>query len=122
MKTEPLGKRMHTRGISMTATDHMGNVRWKEFIDSMTLALGMNKAAEPAIWFYPQNGKGGTGHTICQPITESFICLDTWPTHRGAYLMICSCKPISGANVHAVCKEYGIEIANEFGTSLGIPE
>lgn len=115
----PLGMRMYTRGTVL-----VGNLtveRWQGLLRAVTDALGMNAVYASKVWTYPTAGKGGVGNTIVQPITESFICLDTWPDHRGAYLMICSCKPIAAKRLYPVFVTFGLEVHQEFATDLGLP-
>lgn len=69
---------------------------WRDLLEHVARAIGMSPSAPPAEWNYPMEGKGGSGLTIVQPITESFIALETWPDHGGAYLFVCSCMPIDG--------------------------
>jgi hypothetical protein len=57
----------------------------------------MEPAGDPIIREYPlNNGKGGVGYTIVQPITTSYLQLsmifDTWPELAGGTLLIHSCK------------------------------
>jgi hypothetical protein len=33
------------------------------------------------------------------PITESFLALDTWSDHDGAYLFVCSCRPFRSDDI-----------------------
>jgi S-adenosylmethionine/arginine decarboxylase-like enzyme len=70
---------------------------------------------------YPVEGKGGVGFTIFQPITESFMALDAWPDHDGAYLFICSCKDFDKEKVveYLVRKEmFKVIEASESGLHL----
>lgn len=82
---------------------------WMDFLGELTASLGMNPVYKPAVWHYPVSGLGGSGTTIVQPITESFLALDIWPDHGGAYLMVCSCKPFSAPAVHDVCDRFGLK-------------
>lgn len=67
------------------------------FIRGLVDRLDMEPAGDPRICEYPLNdGKGGVGYTIFQPITTSYlqlsIVIDTWPELRGGTLLIHSCK------------------------------
>ena len=64
-------------------------------VDSIIGALKMHRAHDAISYDYPVNGAGGLGHTLIQPITESFIAFDAWPDFGGAYLVICSCKTVN---------------------------
>lgn len=78
--------------------------------------MGMSPVADPAIWHYPIHGAGGNGFTIIQPITDSFLALDVWPHHDGAYLFICSCVPFYPALL-----EEPIAIAGLFEDDMSAP-
>lgn len=86
-----LGDEMYFQGLVLRgALDARG---WRRFLATCATDLGMTPAGEPATWTYPTDeGAGGSGLTIVQPITESFLALDTWSDRGGAYLFICSCK------------------------------
>lgn len=86
----PLGRRMFSRGIVLHG--RLTVPRWHLFLAECAIAMGMAPVGDAAVWDYPVNGAGGNGTTIVQPITESFLALDIWPDHDGAYLFVCSCK------------------------------
>ena len=74
-------------------------------------ALGMTRASGRKLCFYPNNaGAGGNGFTLFQPITESFIVVDTWPDHSGWYLHICSCRPFDMGRVLSVLGDFRYEV------------
>lgn len=107
MSDDDLGKRLFTTGLTLRG--RLTVSAWRVFLDELTRAMGMAVAGDPATWYYPlEDGKGGTGMTMIQPITESFLALDTWPDHGGAYLMICSCKSFNLADVDRVCGSHGL--------------
>lgn len=92
---------------------HLSIHRWRQFLLACTEAMGMSPAGPPAQWEYPTGGgKGGTGHTICQPITESFLALDTWPDHDGAYLFIASCRKWSQMQLVEPINLFGLSVEN----------
>lgn len=85
------GKNMHVRMFSLSGRCCVDNI--KKMIAAITGAIGMNtEGMAPGIWRYPAAGLGGVGHTIVQPITESFIAVDSWDDHNGLYLLIVSCR------------------------------
>lgn len=92
-------------------------VNWRRFLLDATKALGMSPVARTASWKFPLHGAGGNGRTIIQPITESFLVIDTWPDHRGAYLLICSCKPFEPKCLEPVLTLYSLRL----GQSIGEP-
>jgi len=102
-----LGERMIAFGVVLKGK--LSPTRWISFLYRLAEAIGMNSVADPAIWHYPIEGKGGNGHTIVLPITESFLALDTWPDHDGAYLFICSCKEFIHIKVDVTAREFGLE-------------
>lgn len=101
-----LGKRMHSAGIVLHG--QLTEQRWKDFLQAVARAIGMSAVGEPAVWTYPQAGKGGVGQTIVLPITESFLALDTWSDHSGAYLLVCSCREYFTADIDKVAKDFGL--------------
>lgn len=101
-----LGERMRAFGIVLRGS--LPSHRWVLLIKDVTRSVGMNPVAEPTVFTYPIDGKGGTGQTIFMPITESFIVLDTWSDHDGAYLFINSCRPFLGNEVDLVAREFGL--------------
>lgn len=60
------------------------------------------------LWQYPIEGKGGHGCTIVQPISESFLALDVWTDHDGAYLFICSCLEFEPAQLRETISMFGL--------------
>ena len=108
-----LGKRMHSCGIVLHGT--LPDKRWIEMLHAVTKAIGMTAVADPAVWTYPLEGKGGMGMTILLPITESFLALDTWRDHSGAYLFVCSCRPYFTVDIDAVATEFGLKPARHVG-------
>lgn len=94
---------------------------WRDIVKQIVAAIGMTIAGEPAIYSYPNgDGQGGNGHSLFQPLTESFIALDTWTDHDGAYLFICSCKPFDRQPVFEVVRhrELGIDMEKSYELSL----
>jgi S-adenosylmethionine/arginine decarboxylase-like enzyme len=108
-----LGARMHAFGVVLKG--HLVSERWLEFLTEVAKAIGMSAVGEPAVWTYPQDSKGGTGQTIVLPITESFLALDTWSDHAGAYLFVCSCRSYYSADVDAVAASFGLKASREQG-------
>lgn len=101
-----LGKRMHSCGIALRGSLH--ELIWLELLHAIASAIGMTAVGQPKVWTYPLEGKGGTGQTILLPITESFLALDTWSDHDGAYLFVCSCRQYDIAAIDAVAHAYGL--------------
>lgn len=110
----PLGAKMHSAGFVLKG--ELSETRWREFLLAVTDAIGMEPVGEPAVWVYPiEGGKGGKGQTIVLPITESFLALDTWSDHGGAYLFVCSCRFYYVCHIDAVAREFGLAPASKCG-------
>lgn len=99
---------MHSYGVALHGI--LTEARWTELLHEVALRIGMSAVGKPAIWTYPLEGKGGVGQTIMLPITESFLALDTWPDHRGAFLLVCSCRNYFGKDIDAVVAEFGLSV------------
>lgn len=97
---------MHVFGVVLHG--RLTRERWIEFLNECASRIGMKPVAEPKVWSYPIEGAGGLGDTIILPITESFLALDTWPDHDGAYLFVCSCRQFFSAVIEGVAIEYGL--------------
>jgi hypothetical protein len=106
-----LGLRIRTTGFVLRGT--LPENRWKQFLYEVTLAIGMAAVGEPIAYNYPLEGKGGVGQTIFLPITESFLALDTWPDHGGAYLFVCSCRAFLAEDIDAVADMFGLKTSHE---------
>ena len=104
----PLGERMHSAG--MVVKGALAEMRWLELLTAVAKAIGMEPVGEPKVWTYPFEGKGGTGMTILLPITESFLALDTWPDHDGAYLFVCSCRPFYTKDIDTEIRKHGLRV------------
>lgn len=103
------GRRIFTQNVVLRGS--LSEHQWREFLISAVQALGMTPSGSPAVWKYPtEDGKGGTGMTACQPLTESFIVLDTWSDHDGAYLHISSCKQFDVTNLVAPAREFHLGV------------
>lgn len=108
---EVLGSRMRSFGIVLHGL--LTEAQWKEFLIACADAIGMYAVGDPAVWTYPLEGKGGTGQTICQPITESFLIVDTWSDHDGAYLFVCSCREFSLRPIFDIAESFGLKPSTE---------
>jgi S-adenosylmethionine/arginine decarboxylase-like enzyme len=108
-----LGARMHSMGVVLHGS--LSNDRWLELLNEIARAIGMTAVGEAKVWDYPLEGKGGTGQTIVLPITESFLALDTWRDHSGAYLFVCSCRPYYSADIDAVAASFGLKVSLSSG-------
>jgi len=113
---EALGLRMFFRGIVLHGD--LPELEWRDFLVKAAEAMGMTPVASAASWQYPLAGAGGSGFTIVQPITESFLALDTWPDHEGAYLFICSCKQFAPDCLRQVLENFRLKQ----GQAIGAPD
>ena len=78
-------------------------------VQRLVKALGMSVAPGSSLCKYPVDGKGGTGYTMFQPITESFIAFDAWPDLSGGYLVICSCGQLPIGPVLDVVNDFDLD-------------
>jgi S-adenosylmethionine/arginine decarboxylase-like enzyme len=114
-----LGRRMHFQAFALRG--RLENERWRVVLADATAAIDMANAGDAAEWVYPlANGAGGQGATIVQPITESFLALDTWPDHDGAYLIVCSCRPFDARALDHVLKAHGLVVTGTANHRLEI--
>jgi hypothetical protein len=103
------GRRIYTQNVVLRGS--LSEVQWRYFLVRAVQALGMTPAGAPAVWRYPtEDGKGGNGMTACQPLTESFIVLDTWDQHDGAYLHISSCQKFDITGLIAPAREFALGV------------
>lgn len=117
----PLGKRMYLRAVVLRGK--LEQAQWMAFLRELTSRLGMNAAGLPALWHYPlPGGQGGVGQTIVQPITESFLAVDTWPDFDGAYLVVCSCKPVVVGAIQRAARACGLTVDHEAAMDLGFQD
>lgn len=108
---EVLGARMRAFGLVLRG--RLDEARWSDFLLALCRAIGMEPVGQPAVWSYPLHGKGGTGQTIMLPITESFLVVDTWSDHDGAYLFVCSCREFAMGSVLDVADEFGLRATTD---------
>lgn len=98
----------------------MPEASWRRLIKEVISAIGMTAFADPVCWTWPVTKHGPNGSIIAQPITESFLALDIWPDHDGAYLFISSCKPYSIEWAKKAIERFGIAIGETCSNSLGL--
>lgn len=108
-----LGERMHSCGIVLRGT--LTELRWIELLEAVASAIGMSAVGKPKVWTYPFEGKGGSGQTIVLPISESFLALDTWSDHSGAYLLVCSCRSYLTSEIDKAAMAFGLEVSSRPG-------
>lgn len=97
--------------LDFVINGHVPRNEVKAVAASIIKAIDMEACYTAAEWHYPLNGKGGEGVTLVQPLTESFIAIDTYPTH--AFVFIKSCKPFNPVNAY-----YAV-VAHSFGYAVG---
>ena len=104
-----LGRRMYTQNIVLRG--RLDADEWKAFLSECIAAMGMISGGDAAAWEYPTpDGRGGRGITVVQPMTESFIVVDAWPDHDGAYLHISSCRKFDVADLVKPVKSFGLGV------------
>lgn len=111
MRDEALGSKMRSFGVVLKG--RLSEEGWRAFLVEATHAIGMEPAGEAKVWTYPLHGKGGTGQTIMLPITESFLVVDTWSDHDGAYLFVCSCREFAIGRVLDTAEEAGLKASTD---------
>ena len=106
------GRHMHTQGAVLIGK--LEEAEWVAFLRRCTEDMEMSPVGEPKVWRYPvEGGKGGTGATIVQPITESCLILDTWEFSQephGAYLQIMSCRSFGLRQLIGAIDEFGLDL------------
>ena len=90
----------------------------KVLIDRLVAVCGVHYVHTPVVYPYPADGKGGTGFTMLQPITESFLAVDAWPDHGGAYVVVASCQWFNIEAVEGELKGLGFAILGRNITGL----
>lgn len=115
---EELGTSMVLVGFALRGEVLEGDC--ENLINRLVEEIGMTRYAGSTILKYPVEGKGGYGFTYFQPITESFIAVDTYEKLNGIYLIICSCKAFSLKRVLNVLDEFRLEIIEMSENRLGL--
>lgn len=118
-----LGLNAHMLALSLAGD--MDQEGWRGFVNDVVKAIGMTPVGHMAEWHYPEccpGCKGPNGTIVVQPISESFIALDTWPDHGGAYLFVVSCRQFEVGVVLGLCKEAGLTIVDRGGHTLRLKE
>jgi S-adenosylmethionine/arginine decarboxylase-like enzyme len=116
-----LGRVMNLQSYALVG--RMDPATWAELLEEITEAIHMEAVDWPAQWSYPtEDSKGGEGMTMVLPITESFLALDTWPGHNGAYLLICSCRPFDTADIQRVLTGYNLRVTKGVAHTLRLED
>lgn len=100
---------MYVRNFALHGENNLQKIA--NLVGDVVKAIGMNtEGMHASVYQYPAFGKGGTGYTYIQPITESFICVDAWAEHDIAYLFISSCREIEDIELikTAISKYYKV--------------
>jgi len=58
-----------------------------QITEELIESVGLSPAPGATFCNYPINGKGGVGFTYFQPITESFIAWDVWPSCKLVWVL-----------------------------------
>jgi hypothetical protein len=121
MDALPLGRHVQVHHFVMHG--QLTIDQWLGFIADVVATIDMECSGEPVVRQYPIDGKGGYGATIFQAITTSYIVLDTWPQHNGAYLALASCKKFNPLAVRGFIanKVYPLLLISDRGHDLEIP-
>jgi S-adenosylmethionine/arginine decarboxylase-like enzyme len=118
--TEEFGRRIWVLSLSLRGTKT--EPQWRTFLWDAAKLMNMNATGLPQTWRYPVNDKGGNGLTMVQPITESFLTIDTWPDHDGVYFAINSCKKFDERQVvHWLEVDQELVVIDSMSGSLSLP-
>lgn len=117
-----LGERMDI--VSFALKGDSSRFGASHLIEEIIRTLDMNKAHSAVTYGYPVGNCGGVGFTTIQPITESFVAVDSWPDFKGIYLIICSCRTVNLNKVTKKIRALGYKIkkvcANELRLKNGL--
>lgn len=112
-----LGERMWVAGFKITGDIDLEAA--EDIAAALIKTLGLSPAPGVHALSYPTgDGKGGVGFTLFQPITESFIVVDSYPELKTAYVLVSSCVGFEHAKVQQAIGELGWKIIDEFGRHL----
>ena len=103
-----LGERLDVVGITLKGDSSIQSCI--NLVEEIVGALDMHKVHRPTTYHYPVGELGGIGFTYIQPITESFIAIDSWSDFKGAYLIICSCRTVNLNKVSKKIRKMGYRI------------
>jgi hypothetical protein len=78
---------------------HLGMEALLYFSTALINLVGMVPDGAPDIRVYPNNGRGGNGIQIYQPLFESWLIISTWPDHGFVRVNLSSCKPFDFVEV-----------------------
>ncbi len=88
-------------------------------VESLIKAIGLSPAPGVSALYYPTaDGKGGVGTTYFQPITESFIVVDSYPEIKTAHVLISSCVEFSAPVAGKAISEVGFMIRDLFARCM----
>lgn len=122
LPNEKLGTKMRIAGfgcLGVVAPERLAYIL-SQIVAMVAMSTG---GMTPKIWSYPlPDGRGGEGETAIQPLVESFLAVDTWPTlkHKGkgipkVYVILASCRPFNlGAVAGYLSKEIGPVVRQGF--------
>lgn len=112
-----LGKGLQVAGFALRGPTDVSSTN--TLIDRVTERLGMHQPYDRVLCDYPTSwGTGGLGITTFQPITESFIAVDSWIEHKGVYLIVCSCVPFDLREVFTVIGNSSYSLIDYFNRPL----
>jgi hypothetical protein len=100
-KREVLGESLYVSVYVLRTAPARGEM--ERLLKKAVAFIGMDAAGmPPKAWVYPLNdGRGGVGETICQPLVESFIVSDSWRDLGKTYIVLASCRRYSPQAVAA---------------------
>ena len=117
-----------TLGVQMWTADFcvhnlVGEEQAMDLCSEITRILDMEPVEHTHTWRYPINDyKGGEGFTYLQPITESFIIVDSYTNLPSAYVTVRSCKQFDPQRVAELLNEMGLEVTGSIASELGLAQ
>jgi hypothetical protein len=104
-----LGRLMFSQNLVLRG--RLDEAGWRSFLEECVSDLELTPVGDETVWSYPTaDGKGGEGLTICRPMAESFMVVDVWPAHNGAYLHISSCREFDIDGIVAVAAGFSLDM------------
>ena len=119
MIDQDLGRRMYTADFCLPVL--IGEEQGMNIANELATVLEMTPIEHSHTWTYPVGEyKGGWGFTFVQPITESFIAIDSYLNHPACYVMIRSCKQFNIDRVRALFEDLNYPVTEWRMSNLGL--
>lgn len=106
--------------VAISFTGRVSQALCEKITEEIVNKIGLQCIPGLIRYSYPYEGKGGSGYTLIQPITESMVTWDIWTDLLGGYLIIVSCKKFYKEIVLDIVKKHKLKIINEECICLGL--